>query len=199
MTEEKKGSVADLQTAAAPKRKKWPIVVGIVAAVLIVCGIGFGVWHNTPGFCNAVCHAPMDNYVESYYEGDPGCLVTQHAAAKVSCLDCHEARIGEQVAEVGMWIDDSFVVDEQGNLQIPANQYMANEEFCLKSGCHDWNDVVDATWGFEGNDAKYNPHSSHQDGSLVCGDCHKSHSKSTLYCGKCHTLNAPEGWEVSND
>ena len=60
-------------------------------------------------------------------------------------------------------------------------------------------DVVNATWGFEGNDAKFNPHSSHQDNQLECGDCHKSHETSTLYCAKCHDLNLPEGWEATNE
>ena len=201
-SDDKLGS--DVQTSAgdgAPtqhpvrRRKKRLMVLGISVAVLVISLIVFPVWQNTPGFCNAICHEPMDTYVESYHSGDAGMLVTAHAKEGVSCLDCHEARLGEQISEVGSWMDDSFPVDENGYLQNSNASKMASPENCLKSGCHDWNEVVDSTWGFEGNDAKYNPHSSHQDGSITCGDCHKSHQDSVLYCAECHDLTLPEGWE----
>lgn len=41
-------------------KKKWPIVVGVVAVVLIAAGAGFWVWHEQPSFCAAICHTPMD-------------------------------------------------------------------------------------------------------------------------------------------
>ena len=69
-----------------PVQKKW-IVLGVVVAVILVAGVGFWAWHNTPGFCNAFCHSPMDAYVESYSSGDQGMLVTQHAEAGDGCLD----------------------------------------------------------------------------------------------------------------
>jgi hypothetical protein len=191
------GDGATMEHPARRKKKGW-MVFGIIVAVIAIVAIAFTVWHNTPGFCNAICHEPMDTYVETYYEGDPGMLVTQHAtdeAGNMECLDCHEARLGEQISEVGSYMDDSFNVDENGYLQNGNASTMASPENCLKSGCHDWNEVVDSTWGFEGNDAEYNPHSSHQDGSVTCSDCHKSHQKSVLYCAECHDLNLPEGWE----
>ena len=79
--EEKKVDGQTAEPAAQKKKKKWPIVVGVVVAVLVVAGAGFWVWHEQPSFCNAICHSPMDKYVETYSEGDPGKLVTQHAAA----------------------------------------------------------------------------------------------------------------------
>lgn len=45
-----------------PRRKGW-IIAGVVAAVIIVAGAGFWVWHEQPSFCNAICHSPMDYYV----------------------------------------------------------------------------------------------------------------------------------------
>ena len=196
MTEFKDGQAAagDETTQPSPKRpvrKKW-IVLGVVAAVIVVAGAGFWAWHNTPGFCNAFCHSPMDAYVESYSSGDQGMLVTQHAEAGDGCLDCHEAELTTQVSELMAWTSDSYPMD--GNMLATGKEF-ANEEFCATSDCHDMNEVVANTWGFEGNDAKYNPHSSHQDLSLECGDCHKVHEKSTLVCNDCHDLNAPEGWE----
>ena len=47
-------------------RRKWPIAVGCVAAVIVLAAAGFFVWHEQPSFCNAICHVPMDNYVEGY-------------------------------------------------------------------------------------------------------------------------------------
>ncbi len=195
MTEKKEGQEAAGGTQSpSPKRpvqKKW-IVLGVVVAVIVVAGAGFWAWHNTPGFCNAICHSPMDAYVESYDSGDPGMLVTAHAQAGDSCLDCHEAELTTQVSEVMAWVSDSYPMD--GDMLATGKEF-ANEEFCARPECHDMNEVTANTWGFEGNDAKYNPHSSHQDLALECGDCHKVHEKSTLVCNDCHDLNAPEGWE----
>lgn len=74
--ETESGRVSDAQHASQPavkmtRKNKW-IIVGVVAAVLVVAGAGFWVWHEQPSFCNAICHSPMDKYVETYYEGDPG-------------------------------------------------------------------------------------------------------------------------------
>lgn len=51
--------------------KKWPIVVGVVVAVLVVTGAGMWVWHGQPSFCGAICHTPMAEYLETY-ESTPG-------------------------------------------------------------------------------------------------------------------------------
>ncbi|RDB61420.1 hypothetical protein C1878_11955 [Gordonibacter sp. 28C] len=184
-------------TPPAKRSKRGWIVAGVIVAVVLVAGIGAWVWHEQPSFCNAVCHSPMDRYVESYGEGDPGKLVTQHAAAGDTCLSCHEAEFTTQVSEVMAWASDSYPVGEDGMLA--TGKEFATEEFCARSGCHDMQDVVASTWGFEGNDEKYNPHSSHQDNALECSDCHKVHETSELYCAKCHDLNLPEGWEATHE
>ena len=157
--------------APSPKRKAkrgW-IIGGVVAAVIVVAGAGFWVWHETPSFCNAICHSPMDSYVDTYYSGDQGMLVTS----------------------------DDYPMTADGT-KLADGADMASEEFCAKSGCHDMDDVVASTWGFEGNGEQFNPHSSHQDLALECGDCHKAHEKSVLMCNQCHKLNMPEGWEAPN-
>ena len=56
--EEKKVDGQTAEPAAQKKKKKWPIVVGVVVAVLVVAGAGFWVWHEQPSFCNAICHTP---------------------------------------------------------------------------------------------------------------------------------------------
>ncbi|MEG2629207.1 MAG: histamine H3 receptor, partial [Raoultibacter sp.] len=80
------------------KKKKWPIALGVIVAVFVVTGAGFFVWHEQPSFCNAICHNPMDNYVEGYYH-DPTLLAATHKSADVSCLVCHKATIRDQVTE----------------------------------------------------------------------------------------------------
>lgn len=85
--------------APSKKRRRWPVVAGVVAVALVAAGAGFWVWHETPGFCNAICHSPMDPYVESYESGDESLMVTAHAQEGYACLDCHEPKIDEQVAE----------------------------------------------------------------------------------------------------
>ena len=193
MTELKNGQ-GTAGDAPSPKRsvqKKW-IVLGVVAAVIVVAGAGFWAWHNTPGFCNAICHSPMDAYVETYDSNDPGMLVTQHKEAGDSCLDCHEAELTTQVSEVMAWVSDSYPMD--GDMLATGKEF-ANEEFCARPECHDMNEVVANTWGFCDNEPDENPHSSHQDLALECGDCHKVHEKSTLVCNDCHDMNVPEGWE----
>lgn len=193
-------ATASAVESAAPKqahRRKGLIAAAIVVVIVVAAGAGFWVWHEQPSFCNALCHSPMDKYVESYSEGDPGKLVTQHAAAGDSCLDCHEAELTTQVSEVMAWVSDDYPMGEDGMLA--TGKEFATEEFCARPECHSMTDIVNATWGFEGNDAKYNPHSSHQDNQLECGDCHKVHEASQLYCAKCHQLNLPEGWEAASE
>lgn len=132
--------------APSPKRKAkrgW-IIGGVVAAVIVVAGAGFWVWHETPSFCNAICHSPMDSYVETYYSGDQGMLVTAHAEAGNNCLSCHEPVITEQVGEVMKWVADDYPMTADG-AKLADGADMASEEFCAKSGCHDMDDVVAST------------------------------------------------------
>lgn len=182
-----------------PKRpRRGLIVAGVIVAVIVVAGIGVLVWHEQPSFCNACCHSPMDAYVESYATDDPGLGIKVHASAGKKCLDCHEATITTQVTEAMAWLADDYPMDRSDTM-LATDQNIASEDFCARSGCHDMQDVVASTWGFEGNDEKYNPHSNHQDNVLECGDCHKIHEKSQLYCAKCHSLNLPEGWEATSE
>ena len=61
--------VEDAQAAPKKKGKKLPIILGVVAVVIVAAGAGFFVWHEQPTFCNAICHTPMDAYVETYVDG----------------------------------------------------------------------------------------------------------------------------------
>lgn len=180
---------ADVQ----PKRRKkkgW-LIFGVIVVAVAAIGVGFFAWHNTPGFCNAFCHQSMDTYVNSYYSDNAAYGITVHADNGKSCLDCHEAKITDQVSELMAEWAGNYTTDENGYIT-PGYEF-ASEEFCGR--CHDMSAVVASTWGFEENGEQYNPHSSHQDLALQCGDCHKIHDKSVLVCNDCHALNVPDGWE----
>lgn len=71
MTEEMK-EFAQAETVKAEKvgKKRWPVVVGVIVAVLVVAGIGGFAWHNTPSFCGTVCHSSMSEHVDNYYGTD---------------------------------------------------------------------------------------------------------------------------------
>lgn len=122
MTEEEKNGMAGRLPSLPPRRKKkkWPIVVGVVVAVLVVAGAGFWVWHEQPSFCNAICHTPMDAYLPTY-EAEPGQAATDvwgnevanasgmmaamHRAQNgTTCLGCHVPTLSEQIGE-GMELD----------------------------------------------------------------------------------------------
>lgn len=179
-------------TAPKKGRKKWPIVVGVVAAVLIVAGAGFWVWHEQPSFCNAVCHDPMDAYVEGYYS-DPSQMAYTHQTAGTTCLQCHEPKLDEQIGEALVWVRGDFSIDEEGKLTTVGVRSDAN--MCATSGCHDLEEVAAATENWGGEEG-VNPHDSHQGYGLDCSSCHTAHGQSYLYCNTCHDFEVPEGWAV---
>lgn len=182
------------QPESAPlekKRKKWPIVVGIVVVVLVCAGAGFMAWHQQPSFCNAVCHSPMDNYVNSFYDDNSNTMANLHKQAGNNCLDCHETNINEQASEAFAWMGGNFKTDASGNI-VGAVSSSADQKFCLRSGCHNQADIVAATQNW-GGQAGVNPHDSHL-GTVQCSNCHSSHGTSNLMCNSCHDWQVPEGW-----
>ena len=114
--------------------------------MLVCAGGGFYVWHNQPSFCNAICHEPMDYYVNGYYgEGDAAHaqLAVAHQQEGVACLQCHEATLEAQINEGTAWVSGAFETNADGSL---APQLItADKQQCATAGCHDWNDVVAAT------------------------------------------------------
>ena len=222
------------QVAAEPakRKKKWPIVVGVIAAVALLAGIGMFIWHEQPSFCGAICHAPMDAYLEGYQQEDNAAgvdkygndvanthsmLAVSHASQKLACLDCHLPTIAQQLGEGMMMFSGSYEVVDRVNgngtaqhertlaaLQENAghpNDSGKGDEFCLRSGCHDYDratlakvQVVEGTvrqphmW-------LNTPHASAGGMEFACGDCHKSHRASVNACTQCHAdAVSPEGW-----
>ena len=152
------------------------------------------VWHDSPSFCNAICHEPMDYYVDGYYgEGDAAHaqLAVAHQQEGVTCLQCHEATLEAQVNEGMAWVSGSFETNADGSL---APQLItADKQQCATAGCHDWNDVVAATENW-GGQVGVNPHRSHQGEAIDCSNCHSVHGQSVMYCNTCHSWEVPEGW-----
>ena len=97
--------MSENENAPAPKRAhRGAIVGGVVAVVVVVAAIGAFVWHGQPSFCNAICHTPMDGYLETYEAtpgqpatdkwGNPvadasGMLSAVHRASVLTCTQCH--------------------------------------------------------------------------------------------------------------
>ncbi len=115
---------------AAKVKKKWPVVLGVVAAVLLLAGIGMFVWHEQPSFCGAICHAPMDAYLEGYSQEDNAAgvdkygndvanthsmLAVSHKSQNVACLGCHVPSISQQIGEGTMMISGSYTVVDRVN------------------------------------------------------------------------------------
>ncbi|WP_462134726.1 cytochrome c3 family protein [Slackia piriformis] len=171
-------------------RRKWPITVGCVAAVAALAAAGFFVWHEQPSFCNAICHVPMDNYVEGYYEDETLCA-NAHYREGTMCLQCHEPKIDEQIAEGIAWVKGDFEVDERGDIATVG--VTADEKMCATPECHDMQDVMAETQDWGGEEG-VNPHDSHQGTPIDCSNCHGVHKASNMYCNTCHDYETPQGW-----
>ena len=215
---DEKNDVPEAEPVARKKRNKAKIA-GIVAAVVVVAGAGFWVWHNTPGFCNAFCHTSMNDYVESYaqkadqpgtdkwgneVENTAAMLAVAHGAKGKGCLDCHEPVLSQQIGEVGQTLtgDYEMPLAERSIEQLMVNSaHVAGtgDQFCLKSGCHvnaDGSTMTRADLTAATSGGEFNPH-SWRHGAVECSDCHKSHRASVLMCTECHVqANAalPAGW-----
>ena len=110
----------DTQPAQHAKKKKSKklVIVGVVVVVIVVIGLGFNAWHNQPSFCNSVCHTPMDNYVNGYYnDSAQSSTAFAHQAKNVGCLQCHEATLEEQVNEAKAWVSGSYKMNSNGQLK----------------------------------------------------------------------------------
>lgn len=211
---EENGAAASAPAAKKP-RKRGPIAAAVVAAVVIIAGAGLWVWHEQPSFCAAICHVPMDPYLETYDEeaGAPGTdkwmnevsntdamLAVTHRVAGESCMDCHVPTLAEQVSELGSWVSGDYVYPlvEADLDQLTEASGMDADEFCLKSGCHvtaagepltTRAQLTEAT-----ADLAFNPHVP-QHGERACSDCHKGHRASVMVCSECHDqAELPEGW-----
>jgi flagellar basal body-associated protein FliL len=203
-----------------PRKKGKGKIVLIAIAIVLVVGIGgaagvyFG-FHDKPGFCNAICHTPMDPYVVSYNEGtsvleiqaaaqqagegDPILLsVTLHkeSSQQLNCLDCHVPSMEEQVTEGIKWITGDYTVPLEPLLVVPGTPkegQKSAQEFCLRAECHEGATSIDELKASTADQTR-NPHNSHL-GDQACTNCHQVHTQSVMLCTQCHAdATVPDGW-----
>jgi len=167
-------------------RRHRGLIITIVIILVIAClGVGFAVWHEQPSFCNAICHKPMDPYVQSYGSGNTACLSAVHAKQGMKCLDCHVPTMDQQMAEAGAWLSGDY------QDPIPAYTFTYDESYCLNESCHNMtrDELTESTAMLP-----LNPHAT-QHGEIACSECHKAHSASVMYCATCHKdAEVPNGW-----
>ena len=162
--------------------KKRIVVVAVLLGIVVVGGVGaVGFWqyHEQPEFC-ATCHI-MDPYLESWQASDLG--ANAHAEYDVTCLECHEPTVEEQVNELVVYL--------QGDYEIPLRELKYPMEECLQ--CHEhgsYEEIVEMTADLV-ETVGANPHASHY-GEMECRLCHKMHKESEDYCAQCHAW----GFEV---
>lgn len=160
------------------KRNKVAIVVGVVAAVAVVAGVGMFVWHEQPSFCGTVCHDSMAEHVDNFYgkddSGGAG-LASVHAAAGEDCLSCHVADLETQVSELQMQLTGNWEEMDLGS------HYYVDNDRCLS--CH--GDSYEALAEKTADLGEYNPHANPH-GQMNCNECHKAHAPQVDTCGECH-------------
>lgn len=198
-------------SAKKPRNKKLGIIAAVLVVILAAAGGGFYVWHQTPSFCDAICHNPQDPYTPTF-EAEPGQPAVDKWGNEVAdargmlapfhrkffdanCLSCHEPTMQEQISEGMEWVT--------GNFYNPLSERDLNDlcrwngkdeiEFCAKSGCHATistkEDLTEVTANLERN-----PHSWHHV-EYDCSDCHKAHRASIMVCADCHEdAEVPAGW-----
>jgi flagellar basal body-associated protein FliL len=217
--------VEAVATKAPGKRKRGKgRIILLAAAIVLVAvfgggGIAYATQHDNPHFCNAICHTPMDPYVESYDNnlsvnaaeaettGPDGAQlsVTLHKNSDqdINCLTCHNDGIDAQIQEGIAWVSGNYVVPLEGFSVVssanPKEGEVSGVEFCLREGCHEATtlDELKETTA----DVKVNGAAVHngQHGYTNCSLCHQTHEQSVLYCASsgCHVeVTMPEGWTV---
>jgi cytochrome c nitrite reductase small subunit len=160
------------------RRNIWVIIGVAVVVIVVVAGVALWNYHEQPQFC-AICHI-MQPYLESW-ESSPF-LAQAHADEDVTCLECHEPTIQQQVDELVKFVTNDY--------ETPLEEREFDQEWCLR--CHEhgsYQEVIERT-----EDREYNPHDWH-DGELECSVCHKVHRESEDSCAPCHGLMATgTGW-----
>ena len=219
---EREGDQLASEPAAKKNRKRPAIAVGVIVAVLVVAGAGFWVWHETPGFCSAICHTPMDAYGKAYAQeanttgvdkwgnevSDTSAMLAvshqvseEDGGASATCLSCHVPTISEQVSEGMSWLTGDYTVvanDASGSVlpETELSQLTAARGADSEEFClnESCHDLTRDELTELTSDLAFNPHDT-KHGERVCSDCHKAHRASVYVCAECHTeAELPSGW-----
>lgn len=164
------------------------ISVGVVALAAVV-GVtvvwghfwDFRVGNPTSETCGT-CHT-MDTYVDTLT--DEEMLVSRHTARDISCVDCHEVGLEQQIHETLAFLRDDY--------ETPLMRAQYNNEYCFK--CHEHGSYDQLAWrttdlgvsDAQAGGHEANPHQPPHYSELECYSCHRMHRPSTLLCWECHT------------
>jgi hypothetical protein len=149
----------DEQEPTPKKKKKLGLrILMIVGIVVVVLGAGGGtayaLLHDTPGFCNFLCHTPMDPYVDSYVSGisineaqrgeDVKLSVVAHRDSDqaITCLGCHTTTLPEQINEGLHWVSGDYELPlEMKVVSAQIEEVIGGDKdgvaFCLRPECHE--------------------------------------------------------------
>jgi hypothetical protein len=178
--------------------KKVGLVVGIAAVVIVIAGVALWNYHEQPQFC-AICHV-MQPYLESWQSSD--FLAQAHAQEDVTCLECHEPTIQQQV--------DELIVTVKKEYDNPLKEREFPKEECFK--CHEhesYEELIELTKDYAVDGQQINPHAytvdpqapdpeaytvdpqapdPHDSEQGECYPCHKIHRESPGInsCYECH-------------
>lgn len=207
-------------------KKKVGATVGVILVVVIAAGAGFMVWHDTPSFCDAICHKSMDGYRPTYEAtpGEPGedkwgnevsdaraMLASAHREyGELVCVDCHVPSTLEQAVEGIEFLGDSYVAPlEERSLDDVMYyrgsnilQYFSYEGTELASEEFCLNDSCHRLTmdDLVATTANYpvNPHQWAVDTDASCSDCHKAHRASIMAC-EGNEDYLPAGWLTATE
>ena len=203
--------------AKKPRNKRKIITAAVVVvAVIGIAGGAFWAWHETPGFCAAICHN-MDDYLTGYNQEQAvagtdkwGNEVTNTnammsvlhrandttAKSEIVCLDCHHAVLGEQITEGAEFITGNYYdkLNERVGDGLTAWWNEDQDRFCANENCHVYLQGENGAVNREKLEAvtaakygTYNPHSTyHSTIDMSCTSCHKGHRASVVSCTACH-------------
>jgi len=206
--------MADNEKKRKPRTKKFWGTLAVIAVVFAAAGFGFYQWHETPGFCGAICHN-MDPYLETYEQeqGVAGhdkygnemtdtnaAMSTLHrvnqttAKPTITCLNCHVPTIPEQVSEGVAMVTGNYYapLDERWGNELTKWQGTDGTTFCANENCHSYLLGDDGLVNREKlaqvtARMEFNPHDTHHaNAQMTCTNCHKGHRASVMQCTACH-------------
>lgn len=159
------------------------VVLIAVVGVVVVWGHywDFRVGDPTADTC-ASCHV-LDRYSASL--SDPVMLASNHAREDLTCVDCHERTLEQQVQETIAYVTNDY----------PATFPRAQVKMDTCFTCHEHGSYDQLAWrttdlGVTDGQAKGHPANPHQPPhytELECSSCHRMHTESVLLCSECHT------------
>lgn len=217
-TEEVTDAATELnEDSNKPKKKgkgKIILLTVVIVLVLLFGGVGvvYATQHDNPQFCNAICHTPMDPYVESYMNGtsvnaaqtdlEYPLSVTLHKDSDqdIVCLTCHDDGLDTQISEGISWISGNYTLPLELTMTLkePQKHQRSAQAMCLRSGCHDGIESLEDLKASTA-DLKRNVHDSHN-GDQDCTNCHQTHEQSVVQCTQCHSdAEVPDGWLTYNE